>query len=174
VKILRRRGETVKKGENKMKKKLTMSFSRTKRIHTEGLYKMKCFVFFGILFLIGMNCFAQQLKVTSVQDNGEYIGFGEWPKNNFFSARARSEWDSLFSKYNLVEVESDPFEGNNLADRIASIANGATGTTYSSGLPRPRPFNKAYTVYMSWGNRRFICFIAYDLSDYYTWAYEVK
>jgi hypothetical protein len=131
---------------------------------------MKYFTFFVILFSVGASCFAQQLQVTSVQDNGDYYGDGQWPREPL-SATARSQWDSLFSKYSLVRVESDPFESNNLVDRIAGLANSETAFD-TLGL---RQNNKAYTVYISWGNRRFICFIVYDIrGDYYTWTYEVK
>jgi hypothetical protein len=65
-------------------------------------------------------------------------------------------------------VESYPFESNNLVDRIASLANSETAFD-TLGL---RQKNKAYTVYISWGNRRFI---VYDIGgDCYAWTYEVK
>ena len=111
---------------------------------------------------------AQELRVTNVQDNGTYHGEAKWP----MYGTARDQWDSLFSKYNLVRVESDPFGSNSLAGTIARLANKATlqGNGYA-------PDFKAYTIYLALGNRRFICLIAYrvgNIDDYWTWVYEVK
>jgi hypothetical protein len=128
-------------------------------------------VFIVFVMLVAEGLFAQELRITSIQDNGAYHGDAEWPTTRSGSAKARSEWDSLFSNYNLVRIETDPFESHSLRDKIANLANSALKDQY--GFPQS---NKAHTVYLSMGNRRFICFIAHGLlyTDWWTWIYEVK
>jgi hypothetical protein len=121
---------------------------------------MKKILMFGVLFFVGVHCFAQELKTISVQRNGIYFSweYGAWPNNE--------QWDSLFSKYKLEAIETDPFESNTFADSIAQLADKKITESFRT------KGGYAYTVYLSMGARQFICFMAYDDSCHY-WAYEV-
>lgn len=110
----------------------------------------------------------QELQVTRVENNpGDSwdIGYeGNWP-----SGKIRAQWDSLFTKYKLVRLESsDPFiPSDGLAERISSLAYSHSN---NNGIQ-----SAAYTIYLIMGNRKFICFTKYYYnSSPYTWVYEIK
>ena len=83
--------------------------------------KVGVLIVFAMVVVAG-KLFAQELRITSVHDNGDYYDRAEWPKKN---TTARVQWDSLFSKYNLVRIESDPFGSHSLTGNIAKMANNA-------------------------------------------------
>jgi hypothetical protein len=89
---------------------------------------------------------------------------GYWPKDNQVSSR----WDRLFLKYNLLRLEDDPFNRNNLLLRIQEMAANVTDADFG---------RSAYTVYLTMGNRKFICFLYYgsrNLDEYWSWVYDIK
>ncbi|GHV86229.1 hypothetical protein AGMMS50230_18370 [Spirochaetia bacterium] len=128
-------------------------------------------LFFGLFLFVGVICFTQELEITSVGYNGEFNWYtqkpGQWP----YERTIKSQWDELISKYKLIELSSDPFNRNVLADRISNLA--------IKSIPNNIHGGHAYTVYLTMGSRRFICFL-YDLGNpvdgiyYYSWAHEVN
>jgi hypothetical protein len=133
---------------------------------------MKRVLLFCLFLSFGLICFGQELTVTSVvPDGGIGGGEGSWPSIN----PVKSRWDNLFDRFNLVRLQDDPFNPNELIQRIGSRAwdavkaQGDSMTLYF-GL-------QAYTVYLTMGNRRFICLLYNALGDtnrYWFWVYEVR
>jgi hypothetical protein len=127
-------------------------------------------LFFGLFLFIGINCFSQQLVIASIERNGSVMLFdrdGNWPT----SSNVSDKWNSLFTRYNLVKLESDPFNPNQLIDRIIDMADNSTVSPDGFTLDRR---GNAYTAYLTMGNRRFICLFYYEQrgAGWY-WVFEI-
>jgi hypothetical protein len=124
---------------------------------------------FGMLIILVMVVagvvFAQELQITRVENNGSDVGIdGHWP----IYSRLADQWNALFKRYNLVSLNSDPFaQSDGLEARIRNLARRQFGDELDL---RPA----AYTVYLTMGSRRFICFILNSYGDWYAWVYESK
>ena len=134
---------------------------------------MKRLLFWGVFFSIGLICFSQELRITSVVSDGSAgLSDGNWPSS---IAPARSRWDNHFTRYNLVQLENDPFRPNELIEKIGSRAIDAVNAQNDSVT---RYFGRqAYTVYFTMENRRFICFLynmLYETNRFYYWVFEIK
>ena len=134
---------------------------------------MKKLWFFCLFFSIGLICFSQELVVTSVvPDGGLGHDGGQWPSS---SSPVRARWDNLFTRFNLVQLVDDPFNRNELLQRIG---NKAWDSVWAQGDSMTRYFGReAYTVYITMGNRKFICFLYNALGEtrrYWYWVYEVR
>ena len=128
---------------------------------------MNKIIILGFFLFIGLNCFSQELQITSVVSDGTIISMlnrgGRWPQD--FQVGPR--WNNVREKYNLIRLEDDPFRPNDLIQRIGFMAENNTDAF---------PWGKAYTVYFTMGNRQFICFLYYEVGnmrEYYFWAFEV-
>jgi hypothetical protein len=123
----------------------------------------KKMIIFSLLLFVGMNCFSQQLRIISTESNpasGWLAGPGAWPVGGL-----REQWNAVINKYNLVRLQTDPFEKNELEDRIHTLIN----DTYNVEI-NVQPF----TAYLTMGNRRFVCFAYGWLRDLYIWVFEAK
>jgi hypothetical protein len=129
---------------------------------------MKKYLILGLFFLVGLYCFAQELVVTRIEDNTNrnwgLNGNGKWPTGD--SGR---EWDAVLNSYNMVRLQnSDPFaQSDPLEDRIAELSHKKAFPDDNGG---------PHTVYLTMGNRKFICLIYSPVlsSSYYSWTYEIK
>ena len=109
-----------------------------------------------------------ELHITSVVPDGSIISMlnrgGRWPQDGLVAPR----WNNVRRSFNLVQLQNDPFNPNELIQRIGNMASNVTDAF---------PGGKAYTVYFTMGDRRFICFIYYEvtnLREYSFWAFEVR
>ena len=130
-------------------------------------------LFFVLFFSIGLICFSQELRITSVVYDGTAgRSDGNWPSG---IAPAKMRWDNLFTTYNLVQLVDDPFRSNELIQRIG---NRAIEAVNAQGDGMTRFFGQqAYTVYFVMGDRRFICFLYNALGEthrFWYWVFEVK
>jgi len=129
---------------------------------------MKKLMLLGVFLFIGLNCFGQELQVTSIVSDGIIVSMldkgGRWPQDYQVAPR----WNDVLKKYNLIFLEDDPFKPNDLIQKISRMAENVTDAF---------PGGKAYTVYFTMGNRKFICFLYYEvanMNEYYFWACEIK
>ena len=137
---------------------------------------MKKVLAFGMFFLLGAYCFAQELVVTRIENNfsnqwAALTNGGRWP-----SGDSGRQWNIILNRYNLVRLDdTDPFATPNpLIDRIINLS-------YQRAKDNEDPYVASMhidpsTIYLTMGNRRFICFL-YFISykgGLYAWVYEVK
>lgn len=128
---------------------------------------MKKIILLFLLIQFGINCFCQDLVITSTDYDGEIsIQFdkGNWPISN----QVRTRWDNILKKYNLISLESDPFNPNILQNRIIDMVKNA--------VEMPWYGRSAYTIYFTMGNKRYICLMysEYLDSSRWYWIFEVK
>lgn len=134
----------------------------------------KAFVF-GILLTLSAYCFAQELVVTRIEHNGQTwwqgVNRGSWPPGD-----AGRQWDAVFNRYNLVRLRDsdDPFSPPN-NPLIKQIGEESHFRVCDVSPAAGRYGFDPSTVYLTMGNRRFICFIYKRYGESYCyWVYEVK
>jgi hypothetical protein len=120
----------------------------------------KKILFLGLFIALGVDCFSQELKVTNTNYNGRVEPIAQWPQDT----QVRDQWDQYFTKYTLSRVEANDFDTNDLAKRIGSISTRTTN---------PKP-GDAYTIFLTMGYRKFICFLMGRLDGgTWWWIYEI-
>lgn len=135
---------------------------------------MKKYFVFTVLLFTGVYCFAQELVVTRIENNfsdqwGARTTKGSWP-----SGDSGRQWDAVIDRFNLIRLQdSDPFApANPLIERIGQLSfqklKESTNSSISDIYIDPS------TVYLTMGNRRFICFLYLMYGSYYYWVYEVR
>jgi len=142
-----------------------------------GGFKMKRILLICLFLSFGLFSFGQEIIVTSVVFDGDlsgiYDGKGSWPSSN----PVKSRWDALFEKYKLVQFQNDPFNPNELLDKITKTGWDAVKKNRGRGIINGFMGVTAYSVYLTMNNKKYICLYyneAFKYDSYYYWAYEVR